>query len=104
MSNMCDAVGLCIPYGEASSPYQTEFEPALGAVWASFNPQGIACYSPALLKAMIEHDRRLIENGGRVDVDGEMQQVSYYITRSRTMPSCASTCSTRAAAASSARR
>jgi DSF synthase len=84
MSNMRDAVGLCMPYGEANGPYQTEFEPALGAVWASFNPQGIACYSPALLKAMIEHDRRLMENGGRVDVDGEMQQVSYYITRSRT--------------------
>ena len=27
MSNLNDAVGLCLPYGKANSQYETEFEP-----------------------------------------------------------------------------
>jgi len=84
MSNMYDAMGLCIPYGRADCEYQTEFEPALGAVWARFNPKGVACYSPGLLKAMCAHDAQLTADGGRVEVDGELRQVNYYVTASRT--------------------
>ena len=84
MSNMHDAMGLCMPYGRADSEYDTEFEPALGAVWARFNPKGVACYSPGLLKAMIAHDHELAANRGRVEVDGELREVSYYVTGSRT--------------------
>ena len=83
MSNMYDAMGLCIPYGKAGSLYETEFEPASGTVWAHFNPTGVACYSLGLLKAMCAHDRQLAANGGRVEVDGEMRQVNHYVTRSR---------------------
>jgi DSF synthase len=84
MSNMHDAVGLCVPYGRPDSPYETEFEPATGTVWTYFNPQGVACYSLGLLKAMCAHDERLAANGGRVDIEGEMRQVNHYVTCSRT--------------------
>jgi DSF synthase len=84
MSNMNDAVGLCIPCGESNTPYESQFEPAISTVWTYFNQDGLACYSPALLKAMIAHDQRLIANGGRIDVDGEMREVNYYVTGSRT--------------------
>src|SRR5262245_7560450 len=84
MSNMHDAMGLCLPYGKAASEFETEFEPALNAVWARFNQKGVPCYSPGLLKAMIAHDGQLAANRGRVEVDGEMQQVDYYVTASRT--------------------
>jgi len=84
MSNMHDAMGLCMPYGRANSEYDTEFEPALGAVWARFNPKGVACYSPGLLKAMVAHDEQLAANRGRVEVDGDLREVSYYVTSSRT--------------------
>lgn len=84
MSNMHDAMGLCLSYGRADSGFETEFEPALGAVWARFNQKGVPCYSPGLLKAMIAHDQQLAENRGRVEVDGELREVSYYVTASRT--------------------
>jgi len=84
MSNMRDAMGLCIPYGKAESEYETQYEPALNTVWAYFNQKGIACYNPALLKAMRAHDAQLASNGGRVEVEGEMQAVDYYVTASRT--------------------
>jgi DSF synthase len=84
MSNMRDAVGLCLPYGKLDSPYETAFEPALGAVWTYLNPKGLPCYSLELLKAMIAHDKQLADNGGRVEVEGEMRDVNYYVTASRT--------------------
>ena len=83
MSNLHDAVGLCMPYGRADSPYETQFEPAISTVWTYLNPKGRPCYSLELLKAMVAHDKQLAENGGRVEVDGEMQKVDYYVTGSR---------------------
>jgi len=84
MSNMHDAMGLCLPYGRVGSEFETEFEPALGAVWARFNQRGVPCYSPGLLKAMVAHDTELAANRGRVEIDGEMRDVNYYVTASRT--------------------
>jgi DSF synthase len=84
MSNMNDAVGLCLPYSKPDSAYETQFEPAIGAVWTYLNPKGRPCYSLELLKAMIAHDKQLAANGGRVEVEGEMQKVDYYVTGSRT--------------------
>jgi len=84
MSNMKDAVGLCVPYGRASSQYETEFEPANGTVWGYFNPKGISCYSLGLLKDLYAHDQQLAANRGRVEVDGEMRDVDFYVTASRT--------------------
>jgi len=84
MSNMNDAMGLYMPYGLRDSLYETQFEPATGAIWAYLNPKGVACYSPGLLKAMISHDSALTAQGGRVEIEGERHPVNYYITASRT--------------------
>jgi DSF synthase len=83
MSNMRDAMGLCIPYGKTNSQYQTEFEPATNTAWGYFNPKGMACYSLGLLKDILAHDAKLAENRGRVELEGEMQEVQYYVTGSR---------------------
>lgn len=85
MSNMRDAVGLCLPYGKANSQYETEFEPATGTVWGYFNPrEGVPCYSLGLLKDILEHDQELMRNGGKVEVEGALHTVNYYVTASRT--------------------
>ena len=84
MSNMNDAVGLCIPCSETSSPYESAFEPAIGTLWTYFNPKGVPCYSLELLKAMCAHDQRLVAEGGRIEVESEMREVNYYVTCSRT--------------------
>ena len=83
MSNMQDAVGLCVPYGKPSSQYQTEFEPASGTIWGYFNPRGTACFSLGLLKDIRAHDVALASNGGQVEVEGQMHQVNHYVTASR---------------------
>jgi DSF synthase len=84
MSNLCDAVGLCIPYGKTNSQYDTEFEPATGTLWGYFNPrEGAPCYSLGLLKDILEHDQQLVANKGKVDVDGMLHTVNHYVTASR---------------------
>ena len=84
MSNLRDAMGLCLPYGKANSQYETEFEPATGTVWGYFNPKdGVPCYSLSLLKDILEHDQQLMRNGAKVEVDGMMHAVNYYVTASR---------------------
>ena len=85
MSNMRDAMGLCLPYGKANSQYETEFEPATSTVWGYFNPKdGVPCYSLGLLKDILEHDQQLVRNGGKVEVEGALHEVNYYVTASRT--------------------
>lgn len=83
MSNMSDAVGLCVPYGRANSQYETQFEPATGTIWGHFNPRGTACFSLGLLKDIRVHDEALAMNGGKVDIEGEMQTANYYVCGSR---------------------
>jgi DSF synthase len=81
--NMRDAEGLCIPYGRPNSQYETQFDPASHTVWGYFKPRGTACYSLGLLKDILAHDQKLVANGARVDVDGALQDVHYYVTGSR---------------------
>ena len=59
MSNLRDAVGLCLPYGKTNSQYETEFEPATGTIWGYFNPRGNLCFSLGLLKDIAAHDQPL---------------------------------------------
>ena len=80
--NMRDAVGLCIPYGPTNSQYETEFDPASQTVWGYFKPRGTACYSLGLLKDILAHDQALVAKGCRVDIEGEMHEVNYYVTGS----------------------
>src|ERR1043165_7058747 len=83
MSNLRDAIGLCVPYGRPNSQYETEFEPATGTVWGYFRPRGTACYSLGMLKDILAHDQQLVANDARVDIEGVPQQVNYYVTGSR---------------------
>jgi len=84
MSNMRDALGLCVPYGRANSQYQTEFEPATSTVWGYFKPKGTACFSLGLLKDIREHDDALAANGGQIDFNGQFTKVKHYVLASRT--------------------
>jgi DSF synthase len=84
MSNMRDAMGLCVRYGRADSQYQTEFEPATGTLWGYFNPRdGAPCYSLALLNDILEHDKRLVADRCQIDIEGTRHPVHYYVTASR---------------------
>ena len=83
MSNLRDAVGLCLPYGNQNSQYETEFEPATGTVWGYFNPRGTACFSLGLLKDIRTHDDALMANGGAVEIEGERYPVKFYVAGSR---------------------
>jgi DSF synthase len=83
MSNLKDAVGLCVPYGKANSQYETEFEPATGTVWGYFNPRGTACYSLGMLKDILAHDQQLVANQARVELGDVSHEVHYYVTGSR---------------------
>lgn len=84
MSNLRDAMGLCIPYGKEGSQYETELEPATGTVWGYFNPkEGAPCYSLGLLKDILEHDQQIVANKGQVEFDGMLHRVNYYVTASR---------------------
>ena len=84
MSNLRDAVGLCLPYGKANAQYETEFEPATGTVWGYFNPKhGAPCYSLGLLKDILEHDQALVRNAGKVEIEGALHDVNHYVTASR---------------------
>ena len=83
MSNLRDAIGLCVPYGKANTQYETEFEPATGTIWGYFNPRGTACFSLGLLKDIRTHDNALAVNGGQIEVAGQMSKASYYVLASR---------------------
>jgi DSF synthase len=83
MSNLRDAMGLCIPYGKPKTQYETQFEPATGTIWGYFKPRGTACFSLGLLKDIRTHDNSLAANGGRIEIDGETHQVNYYVAGSR---------------------
>jgi DSF synthase len=83
MSNLRDALGLRVPYGRPESQFLTEFEPATATVWGYFSPRGTPCFNLGLLKDIRTHDNALGANGGRVEIDGEQQEVHYYVCGSR---------------------
>jgi DSF synthase len=83
MSNMNDAVGLRLQYGNAEAQFQTEFEPASATLWGYMSPRGNPCFSLALLKDIREHDATLETNGGVLEIEGETYPVHYYVGASR---------------------
>jgi len=84
MSNLRDAVGLCMPYGKANSQFDAEFEPATGTIWGYMNPRGTPCFNLGLLKDIREHDAALERNGGRVLAEDTWHDARYYVGCSRT--------------------
>jgi DSF synthase len=83
MSNMNDAVGLRIPYGNSNAQYETQYEPATGTIWGYFHPRGTPCFSPGLLRDIRLHDSALSVNGGKVEIAGELNPVHFYVCGSR---------------------
>ena len=83
MSNLRDAMGLCLPYGKTNSQFETEFEPATGTLWGWFNPPGTPCFSLGLLNDIRAHDDALAASGGAVEIEGERYPVNYYVAGSR---------------------
>lgn len=84
MSNLNDAMGLRIPYGNANGQFETQYEPATGTVWGYFNPRGTPCFSPSMLRDIRLHDSALSVNGGKVEIAGELNPVHFYVCGSRT--------------------
>ena len=84
MSNLRDALGLRIAYGQPGSQFQTEFEPASGTLWGYFAPTGRPCFGLGLLKDIRTHDIALAMNGGKVQIEDELHEVRYYVCGSRT--------------------
>jgi DSF synthase len=84
MSNMQDALALCVPYGKPNSQYETWFEPATGTLWGYFNPRDTVCFSLALLKDIGAHEGPLAMNCGQIEIDGQMHKVNNYVVGSRT--------------------
>jgi DSF synthase len=83
MSNMNDAMGLRVRYGNANGQFDTEYDPTGATVWGFMNPKGNPCFSLALLKEIREHDAALEANGGVITVEGESFPVRYYVGASR---------------------
>jgi DSF synthase len=83
MSNLCDAAGLRIPYGNIGSQFDTEFDPSTCTLWGYMNPSGAPCFNLGLLKDIREHDALLERNAGRVDVEGARYETRYYVGASR---------------------
>jgi DSF synthase len=90
MSNLRDAVGLCIPCTGSNSQnetaqYETEFEPATQTLWGYFNPkESPPCFSLRLLKDITAHEEAFVANQGRVRVGDENIEVNHYVVASRT--------------------
>ena len=83
MSNMNDAMGLRMRYGNTNGQFDTEYDPTSATVWGFMNPKGNPCFSLALLKEIREHDAALEANGGVITVEGESYPVRYYVGASR---------------------
>jgi DSF synthase len=83
MSNMNDAMGLRIQYGNTNGQFDTEYEPCSATVWGYMHPKGNPCFSLALLNDIRVHDAALQANGGLIEADGATYPVRYYVGASR---------------------
>ncbi len=72
-----------VVYGDAGSQYQTWFDPERATIWGYFNPRGIPCFSLDLLRDIGAHDGPLVANGGRIEIEGQLRDVRYYVCGSR---------------------
>ena len=83
MSNMNDAIGLRIQYGNANGTFDTEYDPSSATVWGYMHPKGSACFSLALLNDIRAHDAALESNGGMIEAEGTTYPARYYVGASR---------------------
>ncbi|MCC6609590.1 MAG: crotonase/enoyl-CoA hydratase family protein [Burkholderiales bacterium] len=83
MNAMTDVANLRLPFGDAASQYQVEFDPEYGTLWGYFNPRGTPCFSLSLLSDIRAHDSVLALNRGKVLFEGAMHPANYYVVGSR---------------------
>jgi DSF synthase len=83
MSNMHDVMGLRAPCARTYAELQFEFEPASGTLWGFMKQRGNACFNLGILKEIREHDQALAANGGRVEFEGNLHRVNWYVAASR---------------------
>jgi DSF synthase len=83
MSNMHDAMGLREPCTRSYAQLQFEFEPAGGTLWGFMKQRGNACFNLGILKEIRAHDQALAANGGRVEFEGDLRRVHWYVAASR---------------------
>lgn len=83
MSNLCDVVGLRAPCAKTYGQLEFEFEPASGTLWGFMKQRGNACFNLGILKEIRDHDAALSANGGRVEFEGGLHGVRWYVAASR---------------------
>lgn len=87
MSNMNEVTflktALRSPYGRKYKQLDYEFDPASGVLWGVMNPRGTPCFNLGLLNDIQHHDAALKENKGRIEWEGAMRSVDYYVAASR---------------------
>jgi DSF synthase len=83
MSNMNDVAGLRAPCAKAYAQLEFEYEPASGTLWGFMNQRGNACFNLGILKEIHDHGQKVTANGGRVEFEGELHEVHWYVAASR---------------------
>ena len=87
MSNMREVAfldkGLRSPYGRKYKQLDYEFDPAAGVLWGLMNPKGTPCFNLGLLNDIHHHDEALRASRGRIEWEGKMRNVDYYVAASR---------------------
>lgn len=86
MSNMHEVKfldsGLRSACGRKFKQLAFEFEPVDGVLWGLMKPQGTPCFNLGLLNDIHTHDATLRANGGRIEWEGGMRNVNYYVAAS----------------------
>ncbi len=87
MSNMHEVAfldkGLRSPYGRKYKQLDYEFDPANGVLWGLMNQRGTPCFNLGILNEIHSHDAALSASGGKIEWEGQVRNVDYYVAASR---------------------
>lgn len=72
-----------VSYSKPSSQYRAEYDSSTRTVWGYYAPKGNPCFSLGLLKDIREHDERFAANHGKIEIDGMLHDVDYYVIGSQ---------------------
>lgn len=70
-------------HGRRKSQFEVNFEAETGTLWGWFDPSGTPCFNLGLLNDIRTHDGALAVSKGRVNHNGELRDVHYYVLGSR---------------------
>lgn len=60
----------------------TRFDAEYGVVWAIMKPEPRPCYNPTCLSELLQHQKYIHNNQGRVAHNGELKKVNYFVLSS----------------------